>query len=513
MRWLVALTIIILPLLDLAWNLTHIQSGLPDIFGLLAFAQAFAESAIWPATPYFPAGYPLLLVPGGLLGNALAGGYALSAAGMVITLWALYRLMRSFECQRWLALLAVVLAWLSPVYRLPAGNPSVDALYTGLGMWFIAAAVCCWQATARGSAGQREILPYWVRLGICLPPLLLPLLRYHAVILVLPVLLALFIWRRRWWRLLMVATSAVLLAVSFNYMTYYLAYGEAVKPVVGIQIRCGLEFDYRINYATPEHMYVDYIALCQQARTSSVLTDYGPELMAKHTLRSTYYFLRRPPVALAIVLTVVAVLWRRKLPPGVGIIITWVPLYCLALSPAYYTPRSALLPVLVALAAALLLLRFLVPARALALAALITVLALLGGFWRASRYAQLIYQERLHFAQLSSDFNVIQQRQGWANEEIVATVARVLPLSNNPWGLPFPHTETFWTDDPAVRKKQTPGLIHADVDRLALGENRYRAVIYMRNHPRADVIHVIPESPYWEALTELDEMTILVPLE
>jgi hypothetical protein len=333
------------------------------------------------------------------------------------------------------------------------------------------------------------------------------------VILVLPVLLALFIWRKRWWRLLVVAASAILLAVSFNYITYYLVYGEAVKPVVGIQIRCGLEFDYRVNYATPEHMYVDYIALCQQARTSSVLTDYGPELMAKHTLRSAYYFLRRPPVALAILLTMIAVLWRRRLPPGVGILVTWVLLYCQALSPAYYTPRSALLPVLAALGVSLLLVRFLVPARALAIAAVVTTLALLGGFWRASRYAQLVYQERLHFAQISHEFNLIQQQQGWANEEIVATDARVLPLSDNPWGLPFPHTEMFWTDDPAVRKEQTPGLIHADVDRLASGENSYRAVIYKRNHPRADVIQVIPGSSHWEVLAEIDEMTVLVPRE
>jgi hypothetical protein len=123
MRALVLFTVIGLPLADLAWNLSHLNIGLADFYGLAAFAHGLVAHGMWPATPYFPPGYPLLLVPFGLVGSVLVGGYVLSAIGLCLALWALYRLGREWGLARGTALLICMFAWLDPVYRPPAGSP------------------------------------------------------------------------------------------------------------------------------------------------------------------------------------------------------------------------------------------------------------------------------------------------------------------------------------------------------------------------------------------------------
>src|SRR5688500_6546718 len=141
---------ILLPLTDLAWNLTHLNIGLSDFFGLTLPAYGLVKNGAWPATPYFPAGYPLLLIPFGLLGSTLIGGYMLSAASAMLALGGVRWLALVFGLTPALTVILVALAWLSPSFRVVAGSPSVDMAYTGLAIWFLWAAIALWR-TGKGS--------------------------------------------------------------------------------------------------------------------------------------------------------------------------------------------------------------------------------------------------------------------------------------------------------------------------------------------------------------------------
>lgn len=504
MRYLVAATILLLPLADLVWNLTHFNCGLTDIYGLLGLAQGMATGGAWPATPYFPAGYPLLLIPGGWLGYGLAGGYVISALGMALALWGLYRLVREFGAPRWLGWLAVILAWLLPTYRIVAGSPSVDALYTGLALWFIAAALALWRLDPRADMPLKpRELPRWAGWGLVVPALALPLMRYHALVLVLPVLLVLGWARPRLRALLTPAWFALIGALLFNEASYYLHYGELTPSTLAIQVRTGLEYRYALHYATPEALYHNYLQFCAQARTGSLIADYGWSRLIEHTLGDWLMFLRRPPVALALSLVALTGLVSpRRLPRGAGLLALWILAYGLALSPAYYTARSAALPALVGLGLVLAL-AFTLAERLLAgysarLALAVVVLLLLAGSLVASRYAQLIWHERMHYAALSRQIDGELARLDAGRHEVITNDVRVLPLSYNPWGLPFAHTGMFWTDDPMVSMSQAPGLVHFSEAQVAAGPDGYDCLVLIRDQPSAARWEVIDASGQWE---------------
>ncbi|MDQ3023667.1 MAG: hypothetical protein M3R04_04660, partial [bacterium] len=147
MRWTRVL-LVVLPFVDLAWNHTHLNIGLADFYGLTLPAYGLVQNSAWPATPYFPAGYPLLLIPFGLLGSTLVGGYLLSAIGGTLALAAVRRLAFEFGLSEGVATLCAVLAWIAPSFRIVAGSPSVDALFTGIALWFIWAAIRMWREKA-----------------------------------------------------------------------------------------------------------------------------------------------------------------------------------------------------------------------------------------------------------------------------------------------------------------------------------------------------------------------------
>src|SRR5438477_527854 len=90
-------------------------------------------------------------------------------------------------------------------------------------------------------------------------------------------------------------------------------------------------------------------AIHGRGRMVPVGADYGWARIAAHTLKSWLLFLRRPAVVAALLLWLAALMLGRA-PPGAAPLALWVLLYTLALSPAYYTPRAALLPVLAATA-------------------------------------------------------------------------------------------------------------------------------------------------------------------
>lgn len=492
MRWLTALAIIALPLLDLAWNLTHLNIGLVDFYGLTAFARGFAEGGAWPATPYFPAGYPLLLSAGGMLGSALIGGYVLSAIGLMLSLWALWRLAREFDLSRGAALAVLFLAWLMPAFRIVAGNPSVDALYTGFGLWFLAAAVHLWR---RGAGAQAALT--WARLGITLPAILLALLRYHALVLVLPVLLALLVLRRRSWRLAAVGLIAVALAVAFNLGTYHLAYGEFPASVAALQVRTGIEINTPTHYASADALFAGYPAFAAHARTTPITKDYSLGVIAKHTLLNWYKFLRRPAILLAIAGLVLLIIRRCGI-SGASIIVAWSLCYTLALSVAYYTPRAALLPVLAMLAvAAAAAWHMFTERRRHNVTWVVFLLLLVLGCFVMSQYAMLIARERMHFATASREVEREILDKDWSRSGIVVADQRLLPLRDNPWCEPYTTLQPSWIDDTAIRPRQRAGVRWLPPKQLAGGWPGVSIVLLPVNDTSSEYAPVTTGG-YWE---------------
>ncbi|MBN2081580.1 hypothetical protein JW859_05150 [bacterium] len=510
MRLGVPILIALLVLADLAWNLSHFNSGLVDVFGLLGFARSFVECQAWPATPYFPAGYPLLLIAGAQLGNALAGGYVLSTGGLALALWALYRLVRELGGDRWLGLAAIGLGWLMPTYRVIAGSPSVDPLYTGLALWFIAASVALWRFAAADQPGFKiNQLPPWAGWGLTLPVLALPLIRYHAVLLILPVLAILTSARPQLRRFILWPWLALIGVTAFNYASYYAAYHELLPSAAGIQIRCGLEFRYSLFYASHDDLFRDYPAFCDHARSSSIVADYGWPRLLEHTLKDWYYFLRRPPVVLALALTL-ALGFRRRLPAGAALLALWIPAYCLVLSPSYYTARAAALPALAALGLALVLAGLVLSGRRAWLGVLIASVLLLAGGWRASNYAQAIYAERVRYARYSREIDRVVTEQDWHWTAVATNDMRIIPLSNNPWALPYPYIGTTWFDDPAIRQPLIGlrAINEQDLSAPTL-DLQLQGLIIVDSQPDAQALKSLIETGPWEPCYTAGELTVL----
>jgi len=511
-----ATTVILIFLLvgtDLVWNLTHLNIGLVDFYVLASFAHGLVAHGAWPATPYFPAGYPLLLVPAGLAGSALIGGYVLSAGGMALALWALYRLARLWGAAPAWALTAVVLGWLSPVCQVTAGSPSVDALYTGLGLWFLAAALALWlcRAPARDASAGAAALPRWALWGLYLPAAALPLLRYHAVVLLLPVLLVLLIWRRSAWRLVLPVLALTVLVVAFNQLSWRALYGEALPGVAALQVRTGIEHDTPQHYATPEELNRDYAALATRARTTPLSVDYSWAVIVQHTLHSWTYYLRRPAVVLAAAAVLLALVLRAPLPAGVLLSLLWLLGYTLALSPAYYTSRAALLPVLVALATLLAAVCALAERRAWRYAPLIAAVVLVGGNAVASRFVRADYTRRTTAAALLPRVDALVTEHGLAPDEVIALDGELFPRRDNPWTKTYAAFWRGWPDDPAIRPAQVAALVDYDLADVAAGRGKLPRMILCPKPRLSTEFAVLAESEYWQRAGELNSLVILLP--
>ncbi len=271
--------------------------------------------------------------------------------------------------------------------------------------------------------------------------------------------------------------------------------------VVGVQLRNGIEADYRIKYATPEMIYADYDRFVTHARNTSVFADYELVIVLQHTAKSYYHFLRRPTIAIALLLTLLMLLMHRKLPDGAGILVLWTLGYTLALSPAYYTPRGALLPELALLPLLPLLLPLLFSAARWRTAIAVLVVLILAAQWRAGRFARAMWNENMHFAKVSRQFGAYREANDIAPQSLVVSDARViwLPFSEqpNPWCLPYPRTEQFWTEDPAISPRQVPGAPIRTVDELRSGPADVEFVLMSKSPPRDTDSERISASVSW----------------
>ncbi|MEZ5339120.1 MAG: hypothetical protein R3F46_12790 [bacterium] len=453
---------LVLPCLDFLWNILHLNVGLQDFFALAAFARGMAENGAWPATPYFPAGYPLLLVPGGLIGNVLLWGYFLSAIGGAVALWALALLSDELGARGRVVIVAMLAAWLMPVWRVPAGSPSVDMLYTGLGLLFLAASVHFWRSRFSGD------IPRWAMLGLLLAPALLCFLRYHALVLIVPVLLVLLAANRFRPRLLHHSIILLALVAAVNYLVPYAVQGGPLASAAPLQIRTGLEFELHRDYTSPESIFRDYARFATESRAMSLIEHYGLASIAKHTASGWLKFLRRPTIALALLLVIAALLSRRNIPVGIGILALWIPLYCLPISVAYYTPRAATLPALAALCIVFTLVGTMATRKHLWISG--TAVLLAAGYWVSGSYCRLVHQERMAYHRISrSTEGIILDGASADNRHAPWSLAvtnddRIMMLTGNAWCQPYTSTSGSWVLDPAITSRQIAGLRFLDPD-------------------------------------------------
>lgn len=456
--WPGLLLIVLLPLVDLWWNLAHLNIGLVDFYGLSAFAQGCASHGAWPATPYFPAGYPLLLIPFGYLGSTLIGGYILSAIGIMLALYAAWMLARQMGVDRPSSVAVVLLCWFAPVCRVVSGSPSVDALYTGFGLWFLASAIAAWRLSDAASATGQSGLSRWMLLGLLLPALALPLLRYHALVLLVPTLLILALARRNA-RLALCSLLLAALATAFNYSSYFYAYHEAQPSVAGIQVLTGLELSHHKLYPSGnDSLWNDYAHFCEVARSTPILSIYPAKEVASSWLRNWMMFLRQPSVLMLFLLLAAAGIFRRPLPQGAALGLTWVLLYTLVLALTYYTARSAALPVMLATTLCLAVAHSIAATRIkLWLTGVVAVL-LVCGFFLASGFAAQDWAERLRWANYSCWLNDIALLHLVHPSDIAVSDWRLLPLHNNAWTAPFATTSGSWIDDPAIHPLQRQAI-------------------------------------------------------
>jgi hypothetical protein len=459
-RWITVLLIVGLPALDLVWNLTHLNIGSVEFYGVTLPALGLVQHGAWPATPYFPAGYPLLLIPFGLTGSTLIGGYILAAFGGILALAGARRLAFELGVSAEWSLAAVALAWAAPTFRITAGMPTPDMLYTGLGVWFLWSAVAVWKRASPA--------PIWV---LTLTACALLLLKYQGYVLVVPVLAALILagrlgnplaFKRRPFdpapaRYAQLIIGALVLAYLLNYVPFAIRNGAWMSGASGLQVRTGLEMDAPIFFRDIETFHTRYGAFADFARKRSIIGDYGLTTIVRHTAKQFWRFVRRPPVMLTVLL-LGAALALRRLRPGEMLLALVIVGYSLVLALAYYTPQSALLQVIAGMALCLALAARVMPRRSdLALAAVCVLL--LAAYWPAGRFARANIAERLHFAELSQQTADLIRAENASPQENLSFDMRIIwpPGLGNPWQKPYPHKSGSWLNDPAIRHDQLPG--------------------------------------------------------
>lgn len=453
---------LLLPLIDLGWNLTHLNVGLVDFMGVAGFARGWAENGAWPATPYFPAGYPLLLAPFGHLaeltgvGGVLQGGYILASFGGCLLLAGIWRLARHWGLGTWWGTAAVALMWLSPELRVTAGAPAPDLLATGAGACFMALACETWDLDVRD---RRRAIPMALAAGASV------FLRYHMLLLALPV--AVVLAARRPTRAAGVAVlGSIALVLLINHGAYWLQFHAHLPGAAMLQVRTGLSFRYARPYTSPRDLFNNYPEFVQHSHVTPLLAEYSPAEIARHLALDWMQYLRRPGVATGICLAGLAFTLRRRLAGSQRLALIWLLLFTLSLSPAYYVPRAAVLPVAIGVLLALSAAGVVLPRRGKECQFLAAAL-LLCGYVAASRFALSDYRLRYMASKASEAVGALAKREGLDWETMGHFSAYVYRIEGNPWFDRGILLHTTWLDDPDIRQVQYPDRRRANMEEVA----------------------------------------------
>ncbi|MBN2083564.1 hypothetical protein JW859_15320 [bacterium] len=451
-----------------ALNWQHALSN-ADFIYMCCAARYLADGGV-PVTPYFPAGYPVLLGLLTLTGlTALKSGVLLSAAGTCLSIsavvWTALRLKLPVYLSLALGLLALTLP---DVFEI-AFNPHLDALYTGLGLWILALAL----AVLAGD--DRPALDWWL---VALSLLLISL-RYHAVIIVLPVALVLVFRMTKAHRAGATLLIITQIAVGFCFAWLNFTTGS-FNTAAADQVRTG--HVYLANYDAVDLIFTDYAEFLETAPPVS------SRMVAENVARVWPQYLLRRALWLGLAFWLVAILVGRY-PPRSHWLVLFMLGYTLAVAPTYFTPRASALPELAALLllaqslAALLAPRRDMPARSLRTAGVLFTLMLVCGsgynLWREVPVVR-------HWWRLNADVVA-------ANEEALATAGGERlhlfgPMDYTAWpvsgryNLPGAAYSRFWLDDPRVAHLVDPYIPRVAADDLVPGNAPVSVILLWERH-------------------------------
>lgn len=510
--------ITVLVLLDLAVNLLMLNPGEPDVLTVLGFARGLVHYGAWPGNPYFPPGYPLLLIPFGYMGSMLVGGYLLSALGLWLALWAVHNLALTLGASRIGAFITAVLCWMMPITRSVYCTPHVDALFNGLALWFIAAAIAYWHFTddARGAV-RHTTPPSWVAVGLLLPVLLMPLLRNHAAALVLPVLVVLACCRRRGWRLLAGAAVLFVAVATFNQLSYVVAYDQVQPSIWRTYYRVGLELDFHQFYPSTEAIGNNYEDLAERSRNVSLLADYSPKQILVHSARQFWLFFRRPAIALGIILGILAPLvaprlkLRRRLPSAITPAAWWALLYLIVLCPAYFNTRNGAPQALVGMVIVTTVVGLLASARGRRLAWVAVCTAFL--LFAMLYFPRHIYARHYMCHSAGAAVERYVHDRGLQYSDVLVDGIALIPLYRNPWGERYSTVKIGWRNDPAIHQDQLAMLRQYEVEKLARGQGELPKLYICPLPPPFDRNERVTRSAYWRQIDVIAGMGVFAPAD
>jgi hypothetical protein len=340
------------------------------------------------------------------------------------------------------------------------------------------------------------------------------------MLLLIPVLVVLVWLRPPTRRLAGIALALVLATIAFNYYSWQIAYDRPLPSVTAVQVRSGIEFDFHLVYPDAATLFANYGYLCEYSRNTPILADYPASVVAGHVLLSWSRFMRRPAVALAMLGVVLTLVGRRRLPRGVAAVALWTPLYALALSPAYYTPRAAALPVLACVAVLLAVAHAASPARGStpnvrgrrsAAAVTIAIGLMLVGSLISSRSAVADHRERTRYATLSKTLEAYLAERSFSRDDVIVNEARLLPLRDNPWCEPYPWLNSGWLGDPAIREAQLAGIKTYHPRRVANARGPLPSAILLADPPGDPAGKQVAASSRWLKADEIEGLALYLP--
>lgn len=431
-----------------AWfSLPCAQSNADFIY--MCVAAASLDDWHLLVTPYFPPGYPILLwlaVKTGM--TALTSGMIFSALGAALSAGSVAYMARLFKLPGAIALgLALLGASLPDVFQI-AFNPHLDALYTGLAMVFIA---CAFRLMA-----DKPHVVSMVVFAVCGAVLLS--FRYHAVLVVIPIALAVLINRRPASRkAALIALAVAALVLGWVYWAQYATYGSFESASM-TQIATGRT--YR-EFGEPAAAvifqdYAQWQADAAPVETRDILAGVKANWLT---------FLTRKAVLIGFGLWLLAVAIIRRTPPGSVLLVAFIWLYTLAVSPTYFTPRASALTELLSLALAASALGILVPWNAgkkpkrkpaakfdPAMAGLVVFVFCIAGItynlWREQHFVSAWKQRRHDVLVVDRETQAKTYRH--SPNEIYGSIDWNGWSRDFPYNLPGATYSRYWMDDPLV---------------------------------------------------------------
>ena len=449
-------------------NWQHALSN-TDFIYMCAAARYVADGG-YPLTPYFPAGYPVLLwllVQTGL--TALTSGVLLSAIGTGLSAAAVCWTALRLKLPSYLSLALGLLALTLPDVFTLAFNPHLDALYTGLALWVLALAL------AILAGDDRKALTG----GLVTALVILGFLRFEALLLALPLGLVLVCHKRPartagWWLLLFVLVFA-----PFHYSQLSQQTGSW-QPAAFDQVRASQASLY--DRGATEQVSTDYAEFLKTAPPFSLR-------MAVDNARSTWpqYLLRRA-LWLGLAVWLVAILVGRY-PLRSHWLVLFILGYTLAAAPVGFTPQASALAELAALLliaqalAALLAPRADAPEPSLrTVGVLFTLMLVLGSGYNIWREVPVVQ----HWWQTHADVLA-------ANEEALATAGGerlhlLGPLDYTAWpvsgreNLPGATYSRHWLDDPRAAHVVDPYIPRVEPGELVPGNAPVSVILLWERH-------------------------------